>query len=208
MTMTRAPFAPEGDLIRRILAVLVAALLAGTSLWLLAPFLPAFIWGATIAVAGWPLLERLQARLGGRRGQAVTVITIVMLLAFFVPLLVLMASLVDYGGDAAHWIAELTKSGFPPAPAWVRGLPVVGSQLAGKWDGLAAMSGGDLAATMQPWLAQAGGWLLAKAGGLLALTIQFLLTAVLTTILFLNGERVGHIALLTARKLGATTARR
>jgi len=115
---------------------------------------------------------------------------------------VLVGSLVDYGGDAAHWLAALTRSGFPPAPAWVRALPFVGGQLAGKWDGLAAMSGTDLAATLQPWLAQAGAWLLAKAGGLLALTVQFLLTAVLTTILFLNGERVGRVAVLTARKLG------
>ena len=194
--------ASQGDLIRRILSVLVVLLLAATSIWILLPFLPAFVWGATIAVASWPLLERLQARFSGRRGPAVAVMTVVMLLAFFVPLLVLIASLVGYSGDATKWIVELSQSGLPPAPAWVGGLPIVGRQIVEKWDALAAMSGDELAAAAKPWLATASGWLLAKAGSLLALTVQFLLTAVLTTIVFLNGETAARVAVATARKLG------
>ena len=202
MTTTPTPSADsQGELIRRILSILVVALLAGTSLWILAPFLPSFIWGATIAVATWPLLERLQARFGGRRGPAVAVMTLIMLLAFFGPLLILVTSLLDHAGDVANWGAELARTGLPPAPSWVHGLPFVGARLSAKWASLAAMNGDDLVAAAKPHLAAASSWLLAKAGGLLMLTLQFLLTAILTTLLFLHGERAGAVAIALARKL-------
>jgi len=44
----------------------LVALLAGT-LWILRPFLGAMIWAATIVVATWPIMMRLEARVGGRR---------------------------------------------------------------------------------------------------------------------------------------------
>jgi predicted PurR-regulated permease PerM len=191
----------QSELIRRLLSVLVVALLAGTSVWILAPFLPSFVWGATIAVATWPLLLRLEAAIGGRRGPAAAVMTLVMLLAFFGPLLVLVTSLLDHAGDVASWGTELARSGLPPAPAWVEGLPFVGARLGAKWASLVAMSGDDLMAAAQPWLAQASAWLLAKAGGLLMLTLQFLLTLVLTALLFLHGEKVAAVAVALARKL-------
>jgi predicted PurR-regulated permease PerM len=203
--MTTLPTTPpdtQGEFIRRIVSVLVVLLLAATSLWILAPFLPAFIWGATIAAATWPLLLSLERRLGGRRGRAATVMSLVMLLVFFVPLLVLVTSLVSHAGDVATMGTELARSGIPTAPAWVRGLPVVGLRIAEKWDGLAAMPGDELMATVRPWLAQASAWLLAKAGGLVMLTLQFVLTVIITTILFLHGEKTAAAVVAVARKLG------
>jgi len=123
--------------------------------------------------------------------------TLVMLLAFFGPLLILVTSLLDHAGDVASWGAELARSGLPPAPAWVEGLPFVGARLSAKWASLVAMNGDDLMAAAKPWLAQTSAWLLAKAGGLLMLTLQFLLTA----LLFLHGEKVGAAAVALARKL-------
>jgi predicted PurR-regulated permease PerM len=202
MTMPASTSADtQSELIRRILSVLVVALLAGTSIWILAPFLPALVWGVTIAVATWPLLERLQARFGGRRGPAVAVLTLVMLLAFFAPLLILVTSLLDNAGNVANWGTELARTGLPPAPAWVEGLPFVGSRISAKWASLAAMNGDEIVSAAKPWLAQGSSWLLAKAGGLLMLTLQFILTAILTTILFLHGEKAGAVAIALARKL-------
>ena len=46
MTSTSSPAADsQSELIRRLVSVLVVALLAGTSLWILAPFLPAPLIG-------------------------------------------------------------------------------------------------------------------------------------------------------------------
>ena len=195
------PVVSQGELIRRILSIVVVALLGGASLWILAPFLPAFIWGATIAVAIWPLLLRVQARMGGRRGAAATVMTLVMLLAFFGPLFILVSSLIEHTGDVATMGAELARNGLPPAPTWLAGLPVVGAKAATRWNAYAAMSGDQLVAAAQPFLGTVSAWLLAKAGSLVMLTLQFVLTAILTTILFLHGETAGRAALAMARKL-------
>jgi predicted PurR-regulated permease PerM len=192
---------PQGELIRRILSVLMVALLAGASIWILAPFLPAFIWGATIAVATWPLLRQLEARFGGR-ARAAAAMTLLMLLAFFVPVLGLVGSVLSHADDVVELGTELARSGLPPAPAWLAGLPLVGAKAAARWNAVAAMSGDQLIAIAQPWLGRTSAWALAKAGGLVMLALQFLLTAILTAILFLRGDRVAGASRALARKLG------
>ena len=110
---------PRNDLARTTLAVMFLAGLAFSSFWILRPFLPAFVWGATIAVATWPLLERLQARLGGRRGPAVAVMTILMLLAFSAPLLILFTSPLPHSGHVATCGGELARTCTSEQPEWL-----------------------------------------------------------------------------------------
>ena len=73
---------PRNDLARTTLAVMFLAGLAFSSFWILRPFLPAFVWSVMIVVATWPMLQRLERRFGGRRGPAVAVMTLVMLMVF------------------------------------------------------------------------------------------------------------------------------
>ena len=51
------------DLARITLAVLFITALIGTSLWVMRPFLPAVIWAATLVIATWPIMRRLQTGL-------------------------------------------------------------------------------------------------------------------------------------------------
>jgi predicted PurR-regulated permease PerM len=191
----------QGELIRRVLAVLVVLMLAAVSLWILAPFLTALVWAGTITVATWPALIGLQRRLGGSRGGATAVMTLIMLLVLFVPVLVIVASIIDHAGEAAHWATQVAATGLPPAPMWMKDLPVVGPNLVTKWDSFAALDGEQLVVAVTPWLRQASAWLVGKAGGLLFLSLQFLLTALVTAILFYNGERAAFMVVAVARKL-------
>ena len=75
--MTSNP--PSTELARTMLAVLTIGGLIAATFWVLRPFLPALIWSAMIVVATWPLMLATQARLGGRRGWAVTVMTCLLL---------------------------------------------------------------------------------------------------------------------------------
>ena len=59
------------DLPRLVLAVLWIGALIALSLWILKPFLPAMLWATTIVVATWPLMLSMQARLWNRRWLAV-----------------------------------------------------------------------------------------------------------------------------------------
>jgi hypothetical protein len=129
--------------------------------YLLTHAIRAYFWGATIAVATWPLLERLQAGLGGRRGPAVAVMTILMLLAFFAPLLVLVTSLLDHSGDGGELGRRLARTGTPPAPAWVRAC----RSSAPGWAQVGEPGGDERRRTgggRRPG-PQASSWLLAKA---------------------------------------------
>src|SRR5207249_5560374 len=68
------------DLSRATLAVLFIAGMIVASFWVLRPFLPAFVWATMIVVATWPLMLRVQSALWDRRGLAVAVMTVVLLL--------------------------------------------------------------------------------------------------------------------------------
>lgn len=64
------PQAPY-DLTRITLLVLIIGVLLAGSLWTLLPFLSAFVWGATIVVATWPLLLIIAGVIGGLIGFGV-----------------------------------------------------------------------------------------------------------------------------------------
>ncbi len=201
MTTPTATTDMTGELFRRVLGILLILLLAAASLWVMLPFLTALIWGTTIAITAWPSFIGLQRRLGGRRGAAVAVLTLAMLLVFFVPVLFVLAAVVNHADDAARWARAIAANGIPDAPAWVGRLPVVGARAAEKWHELAQLTPDEVVQRALPLLRNLSTGLLAGAGSLLLVTLQFLLTAVVTAIIFSNGETAGAGVLAVARKL-------
>ena len=49
------------------------------------PFTTPLIWGAIIAMAAFPLVKWLEAKIGGRRGLAATLVTLFFVLALAIP---------------------------------------------------------------------------------------------------------------------------
>src|SRR5215203_3212467 len=77
---------PRRDLTRNTLAVLfVCALIVFTG-WIVLPFLTASLWATTIVISTWPMLRGVQSRVGGRRGIATIVMTLVLLAVVVIPL--------------------------------------------------------------------------------------------------------------------------
>ena len=72
------------DITRIVLFVLVIGILLAGSVWTLLPFLSGLIWATTIAVATWPTLLKMQQVMWGRRGLAVTVMILLVLLLAYV----------------------------------------------------------------------------------------------------------------------------
>jgi predicted PurR-regulated permease PerM len=201
MTAPSASTDATGEMFRRVFGILIILLLALASLWILLPFLTAIIWAATIAVSTWPLLVGLQGRLGGRRGLAAAILTTSMLVVFFVPVLVVIGAIIGNADEMIRWGREITASGLPAAPAWLDRIPAVGHRLGAKWQELAQLSGDELALRVAPYLRGAATWLLAKAGGLALLTLQFLLTAAITAVVYMTGEGAAANLKAVARKL-------
>jgi predicted PurR-regulated permease PerM len=176
------------DITRTIFAVLfIGGLIAG-SLWILRPFLPGVIWATMIVVAGWPVLLRIQRWLWGRRGLAVAVMTCILLLVLVVPLSLAISTIVSNASVITGWAGALGTVKFPAPPDWLQTIPVVGKPAAQTWGDLAALGQGDLAKKLAPYTGAVVGWFVAQIGSFGMMTIQFLLTVVISAILFATGE--------------------
>jgi predicted PurR-regulated permease PerM len=179
------------DVTRTTLAVLFIGILIAASFWVVRPFLTAFIWATMIVVATWPLLLRLQASLWGKRGLAVGVMTVVLLLVLVVPLTLAIVTIIDKADEIIAWAKSLATFTLPPAPAWLGGIPVLGPRLAEKWQQLATVHSAELSARLAPYAGDAVRWFVAQAGSVGMMIVNFLLTVIFAAILYSNGETAG-----------------
>jgi predicted PurR-regulated permease PerM len=194
---------PRYDLPRTTLGVMFLGGLTLASFWILQPFLPAFIWSVMVVVATWPMRKRLERRFGGRRGPAVAVMTVVMLLVFVVPLVLAIGLIADYTDDAAAWINGLASRPLPQPPGWVAGLPVVGERVAAGWTNLAASGFPEVVARVEPYSRDLTRWLITEAGTVGLVIVQCLLIVILSAVLYAGGESWGRWMLAFGRRLAA-----
>src|SRR5262245_18654547 len=183
--------------------VLVLALLGGLillSLWLIRPFLPAIVWATMITVATWPIMIGLQRRMGGQRWAAVTAMTIAQLLVFVVPLSLAIGTIVTHVDDITGWAKERETQELRPPPDWLHQVPLAGVRLDQGWRDLAA--DGNLRGRISPYAGDLVKWFAAQMGGLGAIVGQFLLTVIISGILFAQGETTARGLLHFARRLG------
>jgi predicted PurR-regulated permease PerM len=192
------------DLTRTVLGVLFLGLLIGLSLWILRPFLVAVIWAVMIVVATWPLMTALQARLWGKRGWAVIIMTAILSLVLILPFIAVVGTLVVHAGQIAGWAKGLATFTLPPAPSWVASLPLVGESAAQRWDQLATQGVGELARKAAPHLGDLARWFAAKAGGFGALFVQSLMTVAVTAVLYAKGESAAEWALRFGHRLAGS----
>jgi predicted PurR-regulated permease PerM len=179
---------PARDVARIVLVVLFIGLMIVSSLWILQPFLGALSWATMIVVATWPLMLKVQNALGGRRWAAVLVMTVAMLLLLVAPLTIAILTVIDRRDEIANMVASLSATHVPQPPAWLEGVPLVGARLSGEWRRLAAIGAEELAAQAAPYIRQALTWFAGQAGSLGLMVLHFVLTLVLSAILYANGE--------------------
>jgi predicted PurR-regulated permease PerM len=189
------------DLARTALQLLALAALIGTSLWIVRPFLVALIWAATVAIATWPLLLRAQSWLGGRRGPAVALMTVVLLLILIVPLYFAIATITENLGQIAEWSKSLARLIRSQPPDWIEALPLVGARLAASWREIAAAGPDEIRAHLAPFVRTIALGFLIRVGNLGMLLVQFLLTTMIAAILYANGETAARGMLNFAHKL-------
>ena len=191
------------DLARIVLSVLGIALLIVGSLWVLSPFLGALLWAAMIVVSTWPILRALEARFGGRRGPAVAVMTVVLLLVLFVPLYFAVATILEQVDRVAELVRGLPGLRVPPPPPWVEGLPLVGARAVRRWQEFAALPQDEVAARVAPYLRTGLAWFAAKAGSFGSMVLHFIVTVVICAILYAKGEGAAEQVRRFFRRLAA-----
>jgi predicted PurR-regulated permease PerM len=120
-----------------VLAALVVVLLLVGSLVVVLPFVSALAWAFVMSFSLWPVYRRFVARLGGRRTLAALVMTTAIAGVLVVPTIVAVANLADDAAALADAANQWVASGPPPAPQWLRKMPVLGARGTAYWDALA-----------------------------------------------------------------------
>ncbi len=174
----------SNNLTRTTLNVAAIGGLAITSIWVMQPFLLGLIWAATIVVATWPLLEIVQARVGGRRSLAAAIMTTALLIIFLLPLGIAIGTITSHYDELAALVNSAQTWKLPSAPDWLPALPLVGEKLAELWNDIAENG----VAVLKPYANQMFALAtrnLSSAGSAL---LQIGLTLAISAVLYLDGD--------------------
>jgi predicted PurR-regulated permease PerM len=191
---------PPKDLVRNTLIIVLLGILIVACFWIMLPFLPALIWATMIVIATWPLLLAVEQKVRGRK-PAVVVMMALLVLVFVIPFSLAVSTIVQNVPQLTDLGKQVATYQIPPPPDWVDRVPLVGHQVADYWQKAAATGQGEIARRLSPYLRGAGTWLLAQAGSFGMMVIHFILTLVLTALLYHNGEAASGLVRRLAHRI-------
>jgi len=147
------------------------------SFFIVRPFISIILWSAVLAVGLYPPFNWLAARLGGRRGLASALITLVTLLIIIGPVIWLGLGLVD----GLRALAEMLTTGnlsLPPPSERIKSWPLIGDKLYVYWD-LASTNLARAFAEIAPLLKPISVSVLGFAGGTGVGVLKFLVSVII-----------------------------
>lgn len=189
------------DIGRITLSVLFIGGLILASFWVMQPFLPAILWATTLVLATWPLMLWVQRRVGNRRGLAVLVMTLAILLVFIIPVWLAVSVVVtniDVIGDLLRTVLSVRM---PPPPDWLSNVPLIGRAIATAWTKLQSQGAQELMSRLVPYAGVLTQWIASAAGGLGNIFLQFLLTTAIAAVMYASGERAAVYLVHFGRRL-------
>lgn len=190
------------DLARTLFLILVIGLLITGSLWIVKPFLPALGWATMIVVATWPLLQKTQSLLWGRRSLAVLAMTLALALVVAVPIVLAVGTIIEHLSDFRSSAGELLARPLPQPPEWLTKVPFIGDRIASEWRHQIDVGPSQWLAQIKPYTGKMASWIVARAGGLGMLSLHFLLTMTLTAVLYAHGEAAANAVRRFAFRIG------
>lgn len=191
----------QRELARNTLTILFLAAMILTCFWIMRPFLPAILWGAMIVIATWPILLKVQERLGGKRRLAVAVMTLLLLLLFIIPCSLAIGTIVTNADQIVSWVKMLANFSLPAPPEWLDKLPFVGTLLVETWQKVLAAGPDEMTARIAPFASKVARWLAIQAGSFGVMFIHFLLTIVVAAVMYTFGEQAADGMCRFARRL-------
>ena len=187
---------------RIILALLLGGLLV-LAYSVLHLFLVPVAWAAIMAYATWPLYLHIRRALGGRATLSAVLMSLLLMAAFMLPLLWLIAVLRIELAAAYAAVAAYLAQGPRPLPGFVAAIPWVGDWLQLTLDDL-ARSPAALREQIGEWVEQRTSELLGVLGGVGRNTAKFGLALVTVLFLYRDGETLlAQVRLVLRRFVGS-----
>jgi len=181
-------------------------LLVSWTFVLVHPFIPIIVWSVVLTVALYPVFDWLAAILGGRRGLAAALITVLGLLVVIGPVTWLGLGLID-GLRALIERLDSGKLSIPPPSETVRNWPLIGPQFYDFWT-LASTNVKSALTYLLPQLKPVGDILLNAASNAGAWTLQFLTSVIIAGFLFPPGPLLVSATKTLALKIDSTHGER
>lgn len=182
----------QKDLVRNILVIFIIGALIAACFWIMKPFLPALIWASMIVIATWPLLIIVEKKVMGRR-PAVMVMMGLLILVFVIPFTLALGTIVENAPQIMSVSKKISSVQVPAPPDWVAGIPLLGDTVKEYWQGAAETDSVEYTKKLAPYISKIAGWMVAQAGNFGVLLVHFVLTLVLTALLYMNGEEAARI---------------
>lgn len=192
------PLGTAGMIERSIVLLLVIGLLVGVGA-VLRPFVTAILFGAVLAIAAWPL-RRAMLRHGLGRGLAASLLLLGSVVVVALPVLVMAPAMTEQVGQVLQRTQDYFAAA-PAQPAWLAGVPLAGERLARVWSEVARVEG-DLAAAMAPYSGTIRQTLVTAARALADSVVQVVLSLIVATMFWLNGEALAAALRDIFRRLG------
>ena len=182
---------PKYDLARIMFGCLFILLMIITCLWVTRPFMLSFIWAGLVVIATWPLLMMLQRWLHGSRRLAATVLTLLLIVLFFLPLVLMANTIIDSSSMVMTKIASLKGQALPDLSV-LKSIPVIGTKLYAQWQSVVVDHGHALLTTLQPHLSQWVASAIVQLSHLGQLLIHGILMLLFSALLYVKGESVSQ----------------
>ena len=176
------------DLTQITISVVIILLLIVGSIWVFMPFVASLLWASIIVVSTYNFLLKLQKLLWGKKGLAITVMILLILAVILIPIAIVIGTVLTNSSDISSWFNSLYDLRLQSAPDWIVGIPLVGSQLANGWNQLATFNNDEIVKRIVPFLDDVIRWFASKAGGFGLFMLHFLITVIISGILYSKGE--------------------
>jgi predicted PurR-regulated permease PerM len=144
----------------------------------------------------------------GNRLLASIVMSLAILLLFFVPLGLAIGTIVENADEISDGLKSLPSLLEGELPGWIGELPLVGPSLANAWKELGKFGLGPLLAKITPYAGTLAGQALKQAGVIGALAVEFLTTVLMCAVLYATGESASRHAIAVAHRLGGERGER
>lgn len=168
-------------------------------LMILAPFVMVILWSGVVAIAVYPAYMRLTAKVGGRKGIAVGILSIAGFTVIALPVILLSGSMID-GAVAIGTQFDNGSISIPPPSDSVKQWPLIGEWAHAFWQ----QASGDVTAILKTYAGQLTGLgksLLSFAAGLGLGMVQFFIALAVAPVLLLHAQTVNESLVKLARRL-------
>jgi predicted PurR-regulated permease PerM len=189
------------DLTHTILSIFFICLLVVSTFWVLRPFLVSLAWGAIVVIATWPLLEKLETKLVKKRRLAVWIMSALLMLIILIPLMLAFLTIAKNAADVTAKVKSLNSVSLPSPPEWLERIPLAGEKISNAWKKFASLNPDERSAIVMPYAKKTLMLFAARAGRTGITVVHFLLTMIVSIILYAKGENFRKGVLSFARRL-------